>query len=158
MTAVSKTADKIKQIDVSALTDSLQADLKAVHRVLDHINEIDYARIGTNVTDLTAQLRATSEQLRTFIGQPAATHPPSTLPELSAKTDQVLAEVKAAVAKLDSVLANVNASSFNQILQNMQRASLELDEAVHKFKQYPSGVLFGQPPPPAVSVETPKGH
>ncbi|PWU19647.1 MAG: hypothetical protein C5B50_05920 [Verrucomicrobia bacterium] len=59
-------------------------------------------------------------------------------------------------AQEDLVAVGETVSSLNRSLANIARTSEELQETIHKIKQYPAGAIFGQPPPPARSVERPK--
>lgn len=46
-------------------------------------------------------------------------------------------------------------NNLNGTLGDVQQAAQDLDAVLLQLHQYPSGFLFGQPPPPAKSVQTP---
>lgn len=155
LSSVDQIAARIKQIDFEKLGQTLQQDLAAGDKFLANLNRTDLSGISSNATALLADLRGVSAQLRAFIG-PTNELAQANLPTLSTNADRVLIELQNSIGRLDRILANLDAASLNQTLDNLQRASEQLEETIHKLKRYPSGMLFGEPPPPARSVETPR--
>jgi paraquat-inducible protein B len=154
--ALDKTMGRVKEIDFQQLGESVQRDLAAGERFLNHLDQANPAALGTNVTALLTDLRGVSAQLRAFIGNTNQQVQAANLQELSRKADQILREAQGAVGKLDRTLGNLDTTALNQSLENVQRATQDMEEAVRRLKQYPAGALFGTPPPPATSVEPPK--
>jgi hypothetical protein len=105
---------------------------------------------------LVTDLRGVSTRLLAFVGQPNELAR-ANLPAISADATNVLAGLRETVGRLDRIATSFNASSLNESLENIQHATLELEEAIHKFREYPAGIFFGKPPPPAKSVELPSG-
>jgi ABC-type transporter Mla subunit MlaD len=155
LASLNTTVNHLKALDLESLAHSVQGDLAAAERLIDHLDETNFRQIGTNANALLTELREASTQLRTFIGETNAPQRVHNLAELSDRTDQVLLELKASLARLDRMLANFNTASLNQTLDNLQRASQQVEEAAREFKQYPAGAIFGKPPPPAQNLDPP---
>jgi len=59
------------------------------------------------------------------------------------------------VAQLQPGLANIDFDALNQTLVNAQRTMRDMDDVLLELKQYPSGFLFGEPPPAVKEVQPP---
>jgi len=153
--SLDKVSSSIKGIDFQGIGVQVQRDLQSAERLLQHVDEVNVAGLGTNINALVTDLRAVSKELQAFVGQTNG-QAITSLQDISHDADKLLTGLEATTAKLDRMLANVDESSVNQSLENIRRASEELQEAVHKFREYPAGTLFGGRPPPASSVERPK--
>lgn len=152
ISSLDQTVAKVKQIDFEKLGQTLQQDLAAGEHLLQHLDQADVPAIATNASALLANLRGVSAQLSAFLGQ---TNQLANLPTISSNADRLLLQAKDSLGRLDRMLANFDASSLNQTMDNLRRASEDLQGVVEKLKQYPAGMLFGKPPPPARSVENP---
>lgn len=152
LASLDKTMEGVKQLDFQKLGRAVERDLTAGERVLTNLDKANLGGVGTNLNGLVTDLRGVSAQLRAFIGQTNQATQAENLERISRNADQVLLEAHGTVARLDHVLSNLDTASLNETLDNIQRATQELDEALRQFKQYPAGVLFGKPPPPARSV------
>jgi ABC-type transporter Mla subunit MlaD len=157
LAGLDKTVGKIERLDLENLAASVQRDLAAAERLLNHLDQVDVDRIGTNVNGLVSDLRQVSYRVDAFIGATNASSPAQSLEALSKQTRDILEQSKAAIANLDRKLVAVDMSSVNQALENVRQATEQLDEILHRFRDYPAGMLFGRPPPPARSVERPRG-
>jgi hypothetical protein len=75
------------------------------------------------------------------------------LEKLSHDLDRLLGEVQGTIAGLKPGLSNIDFDSLNRTLANAHRTLDSLDEVLLELKQYPSGFLFGKPPPPVKEVQ-----
>ncbi len=155
ITSLDQTVGKVKRIDFEKLGNTLQQDLAAGERFLENLDKANVPGIATNAAALLAGLRGVSSRLQEFMGR-TNQFVEANLPTISSNADHVLLELQAGLGRLDRVLANLDTASLNQTLENLRQTSQELDETAQKFRQYPSGMLFGKPPPPAASVESSK--
>ncbi len=153
--SLDQTTAKIKRIDFEKLGQAVEKDLAAGERLLAHLERTDVPAIATNATALLADLRGVSAQLHDFIGHTNQLARDN-LPTISSNADRVLVEMEQGVGRLDRVLANFDSASLNETMDNLRRASENLEGVVEKLKQYPAGMLFGKPPAPARSVENPR--
>ncbi len=96
--------------------------------------------------------------MQSFLGETNRAADQANLAKISNDTDKLLLSLQGTVGKLEHMLSELNESSVNTTLGNLQRSTEELEEAINQFKQYPSGAFFGKPPPHAKSVEPPRQH
>lgn len=160
------TMQHLKQLDFQQLASALDRDLTSAQRVIDHLDQANFGAIGTNanaiitrfdrveqnVDELVTSLRGVSARLQDFVGQ---TPTNQNLQVIAAHTDALVGELRGAAGRLERVAANVDSAALNQTLSHARRAAADLEQAARALKQYPAGVLFGRPPPPAKSVEGP---
>jgi ABC-type transporter Mla subunit MlaD len=72
---------------------------------------------------------------------------------LGTNANSLLTESRATISQLQPALANIDFNALNQTLANAQRTLRDLDDVVAELKTYPSGFLFGSPPPPVKEVQ-----
>ncbi len=153
--SLDKISGKLQQVDFPAIGAQVERDLVTAEGMLQHFDQADVAGLSTNLNALLSDLRGVSARLREFVGQSNALAG-ANLPQISGEADKLLAGLRTTTGKMDRVLGNLDEGSLNESLENIRHASQELEEAVHKIKEYPAGALLGKPPPPASSVEQPK--
>lgn len=152
---VDKVIANLKQIDFGKIGALAQDDLAAGKRVLNHVDEIKFREIGTNANALVSDLRDFAKQLKTFAGTTnAATQ--ANLQTISAQADALLSRLQQTAGRLEQAVGNVDINLINETMENLRRASRELNETIVNIKQYPAGAILGRPPEPAKSVERPK--
>ena len=69
--------------------------------------------------------------------------------------NSLLTEFHATAAQLQPALANIDFNALNQTLVNAQRTIRDMDDVLNELKYYPSGFIFGSPPPPVKEVQPP---
>ncbi|HTB83710.1 MAG TPA: MlaD family protein [Candidatus Sulfotelmatobacter sp.] len=72
---------------------------------------------------------------------------------LGTNANSLLVESKETVAQLKPALTSIDFNALNQTLANAQRTVHDLDDVLAELKNYPSGFLFGSPPPPVKEVQ-----
>jgi len=72
---------------------------------------------------------------------------------LGTNANSLLTESRATISQLQPALANIDFNALNQTLANAQRTVRDLDDVLAELKNYPSGFLFGSPPPPVKEVQ-----
>jgi len=146
LTSLQQRLQKAAQIDFASLAGSLQRDLDAAEKLmsrlegdlggaeklLGQLDEVDYKGLATNANALVTQLRGDLSQMR--------------LAKLSNDADGLIADVKGTMHHLDLVVANLDTGSLNDALGYVRLATKDLDETLHRLKQYPAGFLLGKPP------------
>jgi hypothetical protein len=146
VTSLQKILQKAAQLDLGSLAGSLERDLGAAERLMvrlerdlgsaekliGHLDEVNYKELAGNADALITQLRGDLSQMR--------------LAKLSNDADELLGDVKGTMRHLDLVVANLDTGSLNDALAYVRLAAKDLDETLHKLKQYPAGFLLGRPP------------
>ena len=116
---------------------------------------MDFAGLSTNVNSLVTELRSSNTKLKSFISDTDDTVKKMKLEKLTQDLDGLVGQLREAVAKLEPGLANIDFDALNQTLLNAQRTLHDMDDVILELKQYPSGFLFGKPPPPVKEVQPP---
>lgn len=167
ISSVNSTLTSVKQIEFQKIGAGVQQDLTAADRVLGQLAQADLGSLGTNANALISEvnglgtnvnrlvnhLRELSTRVQTFVGAPPKSG--QSLEQLTTQADQVLRELRSTVARLDRVAGNLDVASLNQTLENARQVTASLEEVVRRLKEYPAGMLFGRPPPPARGIQEP---
>ena len=153
LTAVEKTLHNLQQLDFSNINQLVQYDLKSAGRVLDRAGQVDFAGISTNAEDLLAELRSSNTQLHSLLKNADSTVDQMKLQKLTGDIDSLVGQLQLTVLDLKHNLANVDFESLNQTLQNARRTLDQANEVLSQLKQYPSGFIFGSPPPTIKQVQ-----
>ena len=74
---------------------------------------------------------------------------------LGTNANSLLTESRATVVQLQPDLANIDFNALNQTLANAQRTIRDMDDVLTELKSYPSGFIFGSPPPAVKEVQSP---
>jgi ABC-type transporter Mla subunit MlaD len=72
---------------------------------------------------------------------------------LGTNANSLLTVSRATISQLQPALANIDFNALNQTLADAQRTVHDLDDVLAELKSYPSGFLFGSPPPPVKEVQ-----
>jgi ABC-type transporter Mla subunit MlaD len=153
LTSLQKALHNFQELDFSNINQLLQYDLKSAGRVLDKANQVDFNGISTNVNSLLVGLRADNSRLETLIADTDNSVNKMKLQKLSGDVDGLVGQLQATVTDLQRNLANVDFDALNQTMENARRALNQLDEVLSQLKQYPSGFIFGGPPPAIKNVQ-----
>jgi len=142
-----------KRLDLANMNRLVQDDLKSAGRLLDKAGQFDFGQLSTNANSLLADLRGSNERLKSFIQDTDDTVKKVKLEKLSEDLDRLVGQLNDTVARLEPGVANLDFAALNQTLVNSRQTIRDLDDVLAELKQYPSGFLFGKPPPPLNGVE-----
>ncbi len=117
--------------------------LSSIQKSLHNVEQLDFAAINQLVQgDLKSAGQVLDKVNQLDFGA------------LSTNANALLIESHATIAQLQPGLANIDFDALNQTLVNAQRTIRDLDDVLAQLKSYPSGFLFGSPPP-AVKIVQP---
>ncbi len=153
--SVEQSLRKLSQVDFQRLSASLDRDLLGTGKLIEHLDTIDFSRLGTNTDALVSQWRGVSTNLASLLAEVRGTLQGIHLDQTSERANGLMIQLQTTLRQLDAALAAVDVASLNETLESLRRTSTQLDGTLHELKQYPSGFFFGSPPPPARSVEPP---
>ncbi len=77
------------------------------------------------------------------------------LEKLTQNLDGLIDQLRDTLAKLQPGLGNIDFEALNQTMANARRTIRDLDDVILELKQYPSGFIFGKPPPAVKEVQPP---
>jgi ABC-type transporter Mla subunit MlaD len=118
--------------------------LASLEKSLHNVEHLDFAAINQLVQ---GDLKSTG-QILDKVNQ-------VDLGGLGTNASSLLTESRETIAKLQPGLANFDFDALNQTLANAQRTIRDLDDVLTELKSYPSGFLFGNPPPAVKEVQPP---
>jgi phospholipid/cholesterol/gamma-HCH transport system substrate-binding protein len=167
MTALNDTMAKLKQIDVQRIAAAVQGDVETGGHVLKQIDQAnlggiasnlnsrvtEIGAIGTNVNALVSQVRELSGRLQNFVGSNSLRQGQN-LPAIASNLNRALTGLQGSISNLEAKVSKVDLGALNEILESARRAAANLEQVSRQIKEYPSGALFGRPPPPAKGIET----
>jgi ABC-type transporter Mla subunit MlaD len=153
LTSLEKTLRNFQQLDFSNINQWVQHDLKSAGRVLDRAGQVDFAGIGTNAEDLLAELRSSNTQLHSLLKNADNVVDKMKLEKLTGDIDNLVGQLQSTAMDLKRNLASVDFESLNQTLENARHALDQANEMLSQLKQYPSGFIFGSPPPAIKNVQ-----
>ena len=145
--SMQKALHRFERLDVTALNQMAETDLKSVGRVLDHVEKVDLDNLSTNATALLVEIRASNAKLATFIDDTDGTVKKLQLEKLTRDADALVEQLQDTLGKLEPGLTSIDFDSLNQTLAKARQAIQNMDDVLNELKQYPSGFIFGHAPP-----------
>jgi len=151
--AIEKSLRKVEQIDLGDINRLVRDDLTSAGRLLNKADQVDLQGLSTNAIDLLAELRVSNTKLKSVIGDTDDAVKKIRLEKLTQDLDGLVGQLQNTVARLQPGLANIDFDAVNQTLANAQRTIRDMDDVLNELKSYPSGFIFGSPPPAVNGVQ-----
>jgi ABC-type transporter Mla subunit MlaD len=151
--SLQKVLHKVNHLNVTALNQMAETDLKSVGRVLDRVERVDLEGLSTNASALLQQIRGSTAKLDSFIDDADGTVKKLQLEKLTRDADTLVEQLQDTIGKLEPGLTSVDFDSLNQTLAKARQAIQNMNDVLNELKQYPSGFIFGQPPPRLKEVQ-----
>ena len=142
-----KALHRLEHLDISALTQLAETDLKSAGRLLDRVGRLDLESLSTNASALLVEIRHSNAQLQDFLKDTDGTVKKMQLEKLSRDADALMGQLEDTVGKLEPGLTSIDFDSLNATLAEARQAIQNMNDVLNELKQYPSGFIFGQPPP-----------
>jgi ABC-type transporter Mla subunit MlaD len=155
LVSLQKAMHQLEHLNFDRLTQMLEADLQSAGRLLARVERVDLEGLGTNANALLVDFRGSSTKLDTLLANADGTLKQLPLEKLTRDADALLGQLRDTVAKLEPGVTSVDFDSVNQILAAARHTIQNLDDLMSDLKQYPSGFIFGQPPPRLKEVRPP---
>ena len=153
LASVEKTLHNLERLDFNAMNQLVLGDLKSAGRLLDKAGQLDFGSLSTNANSLLTDLRSSNTKLKSLIQDTDDTIQKVKLEKLTRDLDSLAGQLQDVVTRVEPGVANIDFNALNQTLANARQTIRDLDDALAELKQYPSGFLFGKPPPPVKGVE-----
>jgi len=151
---------RLDRLDISALNQMAQTDLKSVNRVLEKVERVDFENLSTNATALLTNAsallvdaRRSTAKLDNFIDDTDGTVKKMQLEKLTKDADVLVEQLQDTISKLEPGLTSVDFDSLNQTLIKARQAIQNMNDVLDELKKYPSGFIFGRPPPRLKEVQ-----
>ena len=153
LASVEKTLHNLERLDFNSMNQLVLGDLKSAGRLLDKAGQLDFGSLSTNANSLLTDLRSSNTKLKSLIQDTDDTIQKVKLEKLTRDLDSLAGQLQDMVTRVEPGVANIDFNALNQTLANARQTIRDLDDALAELKQYPSGFLFGKPPPPVKGVE-----
>jgi len=140
LASIERTLRNVERFDFGAISQLLQADLKSAGKVLDKVDQVDFAGLGTNVNSPVTELRSSKTKLKSFIEDADDTVKRMKPEKLTQDFDGLVDQLRETIAKVEPGLANIDFDALNQTLAKAQRTMHDMDDVILELKQYPAGV------------------
>jgi len=154
LVSLHKALRRFDRLDVTALNEMAQTDLKGVNRVLEKVERVDFENLSTNASALLQEassllqdIRRSTSKLDNFIDDTDDTVKKLQLEKLTKDADALVEQLQDTISKLEPGLASVDFDSLNQTLLKAHQAIQNMNDVLDELKKYPSGFIFGKPPP-----------
>ncbi|MGP8199969.1 MAG: MlaD family protein [Limisphaerales bacterium] len=144
---------RVERLDVTALNQLAATDLKSLGRVLGRVEQVDLANLSTNAAALLVEIRRSNAKIENFIDDTDGTVKKLPLEKLTQDADTLVRQLQDTVGKLEPGLTSVDFDSLNQTLAKARQAAQNIDDVLSELKEYPSGFIFGEPPPRLKEVQ-----
>jgi len=102
---------------------------------------------------LLTDLRESNTKLQSVIKDTDETVKKIKLEKLAQDLDGLIGQLQNTVARLQPGLANIDFDAVNQTMANARRTIRDMDDVLNELKSYPSGFIFGSPPPAVKEVQ-----
>jgi len=153
LASVEKTLHNVESLDFNAMNRLLVEDMKSAGRLLDKAGQVDFGGLSTNVNTLVTDLQSSNTKLKSLLQDTDDTVKKAKLERLTQDLDNLAGQLRDTVARLEPGVANIDFDALNQTLTNARQTIHDMDDVLVELKQYPSGFLFGQPPPPLKEIQ-----
>lgn len=158
--AIDKIVKNIEQADIEALVAGIEKALSGLNRTTE---EARIGEISDQAIPLLTELRATNQKLFGLMTQaegplgqffeelPETVH---SLNRLTARLNDLAEELPAHAKPLGKTLRRLNGlltaeqQNIQETLRNFHQVSENLRELSENAREYPSQIIFGEPPPP----------
>jgi ABC-type transporter Mla subunit MlaD len=146
--SIERSLNNLQRLDLANIGIGLTNTLDAASRLVDKLNQIDLGAISTNANALLLEVRDLSTNLQQTVNG-------MKLEAVSHNADALLTGLQDSNAKLQLVLDHLGMVPMQQTVGDLRETIQNLNQVLSQLKQYPSGFIFGEPPPPAKGVKTP---
>lgn len=156
LASVNKTLAHLEKLDVGRLVNSVDRTLSSADTALQKLSQLDVAAISRNVNQVAADAGVAVLEVKGLIQDARDTLRGMKLGEVGADTQRLVDNLDARLGVLLDRLNAVDVRALNETLAGTRDAARSLNEALEELRRYPSGFLFGGPPPPAKGLEKEK--
>jgi len=151
--AIEASLDHIQRLDIAGIGQSITNTLGSVAQLSDKLVKIDLQAVSTNANSVLAEVRNAAVKIQDTVGQVQETIKSMKLDTVSQNADGLVSGLRESNAKLQTVLDRAGAVPLQQTVAELQRALESLNDVLTELKRYPSGFLFGKPPPPVPGMQ-----
>jgi phospholipid/cholesterol/gamma-HCH transport system substrate-binding protein len=147
--SIEASLQNFQKLDLSSIGLETSNTLAATTLLMQKLDRVDLQGTVGNLDTLITNLNATVGSLNATVNGMA-------LNKLSGNANELVIGLKSTNLKLQTVLDHVGDAPIGDTVNNLQSALKTLNDVLQQLNRYPSGFIFGEPPPPAKSVKPPQ--
>jgi phospholipid/cholesterol/gamma-HCH transport system substrate-binding protein len=155
LASIEKTLRHLETVDLTVTIERLNNVLGTAGRLVTNVDTVNFDSLGTNANALVAELRDTNTRLQATLAEARDAIKGTDLPAVGRNTQALETRLNEMAAQLQTVIASLDSGDLKETLANTRDATEQLHALLNELKQQPSSIIFGKPPRPAQSVETP---
>jgi len=156
LASVDRTLANLEKFDIGRLSDSLDRTLQTADATLRNLNQLNVKGISRNADQVLTDAGGAVAQIKGLAEDARADLRDMRLAALGTDAGRLLNDLDARLAALIDKLSGIDVRSLNDTLAGTRDAARSLNEVLEELKRYPSGFLFGSPPPPVPGLEKEK--
>jgi phospholipid/cholesterol/gamma-HCH transport system substrate-binding protein/paraquat-inducible protein B len=130
--------EKLEEINVKGITDSLGETLSSMNKILD---DVKMSKLTEQAGQLLAELRETNKKIK-----PLITDASETMDSVSKELPEILAQLKRTLRRFNHLVSNEE-ENIQVSTENVRLITGNLRDITENAKKSPSQFIFGQPPP-----------
>lgn len=153
--SIETSLQSFQQLDLVGISRSVTNALGTASLLANKLDKLDLQKLAGNADALMLELKTTSVTLQSTLTEIQKTIKGMKLDTIGQNADGLLVGLRESNDKLQAVLTHVGAVPLQETVGTIRQAVDTLNAVLLELKQYPSGFLFGAPPPPATSVKPP---
>jgi len=146
---IERSLKKVEEFNIAAVNQGISNVLVSTRGVTDKLNDLDVKQISDNANSLLVDLKGTAAQIQQTLKD-------MKLDAVSTNANALVVGLRETNTKLQTLLDHMGAVPMQATVTDVREAVQTLNAVLLELKQYPSGFIFGKPPQPAKSVQTPQ--
>ncbi len=139
--SIQETLDNFQKLNLAGLGMETSNALTQAALLVEHVNRLDLQGTVNNANKLLDTLNTSVAGMK--------------LNELGGNANELVVQLKDTNQKLQTVIDKVGNAPLGETVENLNADLQTLNQVLLQLKQYPSGFIFGEPPPRAKSVQPP---
>lgn len=139
--SIEQSLENIQKLNLGGLGTEASNALAQTSLLVEHINRLDLQDTVNKANALLDTLNTTVAGMK--------------LNKLGGNANELVLQLKDTNQKLQTVIEKVGSAPLGETVDSLNADLQTLNQVLLQLKQYPSGFIFGEPPPRAKSVQPP---
>jgi ABC-type transporter Mla subunit MlaD len=153
LSSIEMSLRNLEKLDMAGLGDGIQGNLDAIGRLLEKLEQVDFAGISTHIDEFVLDLKTSNASLQAVLDEARSTLASADFESISRNAGDALQEFRNTLIKLQPAVDGLDTMPLTETLQNTRQATEQMNQILSDLKQNPSQIIWGQPPAPARSLQ-----
>jgi len=151
--SIESSLHNLQKVDFAGISEGITNALGSIHVLAGKLDQLDFRKLTTNADALLVELKGATTSLKLTLDEVRSRLEGMQLEAIGKNADGLLIGLRESNTKLQVVLDHLGTVPLRDTVGDIRQAVDTLNGVLWELKQYPSGFLFGRPPPPAQSVQ-----